>query len=79
MTCVTREYPDTLGPWKKTNVSLGCFLYKEITRKHFVQLKTIDKMGRKTILSLSYLELIMHLGKRTTSVHQYISTSNKGI
>lgn len=51
MACATKNYLDNLGSWKKTHVSLGYFLCKKITRKQFVQLKTIEMMVRKTILS----------------------------
>lgn len=50
MKCITKECVVSHGCLKKTHVPLGCMLWKKITKKHFVQLKTTEMMGRKTIL-----------------------------
>ena len=45
------KYVDALWYWKKKQVSLDCLLRKMITRKNFVQLKTINTLGRKATFS----------------------------
>ena len=63
-----KTYLDVLGSWKKTHVAVGCFLWKKIFKKHFVQLKAINVIDRKLIFPLGYLVLIMRLGARCTIV-----------
>ena len=52
VTCAIKQYVDIVGSWKKKHAHLSCFLYKNITKEHFVQLKTIDMMAGKATLSL---------------------------
>ena len=46
------KYIDNFGSWKKMHVALGYTLCKKLTKKQFVQQKTINIMGRKTTLFL---------------------------
>ena len=67
MTYVTKAYRDQMCLWKRGAIPHVCLLCKKETRKHFVQLKTVDFNDRRIPLMLRLIRIMTLVVKSTSA------------